>query len=287
MHPDDAEWALRPLILEVEFDGRRTVWCPVGDFFGSGYRWVPFSARFREVSADGTLACHRVMPFRESATVRLRNLSDRPVRILDAAVQTGPWEWDERSLLFHASWAPYPLIDTATFVHGGRDFNYAVIHGVGKYVGDTLALFNAGPRKAVKGLAWWGEGDEKIYVDGSEFPDHFGTGTEDYYGYAWCRPEPFASAFNAQPCGEGNLEPGYTVNSRWRVLDAIPFRHSLRVDMEVQGLKPVLLQYAAAAFWYARPGAVSLVLPEAEEAARPTPLRKEDLLRLGEHEETP
>ena len=39
---------------------------------------------------------------------------------------------------------------------------------------------------------WWGEGDEKIYVDGEDFPSHFGTGTEDYYGYAWCRPEEFA-----------------------------------------------------------------------------------------------
>ena len=36
--------------------------------------------------------------------------------------------------------------------------------------------------------AWWGEGDEKVFVDGEKFPSHFGTGTEDYYGYAWCWP---------------------------------------------------------------------------------------------------
>ena len=36
-----------------------------------------------------------------------------------------------------------------------------------------------------------GEGDEKVYVDGETFPSHFGTGTEDYYGYAWGRYEPW------------------------------------------------------------------------------------------------
>ena len=25
---------------------------------------------------------------------------------------------------------------------------------------------------------WWGEGDEKVYIDGEEFPSIFGTGTE-------------------------------------------------------------------------------------------------------------
>jgi hypothetical protein len=32
---------------------------------------------------------------------------------------------------------------------------------------------------------WWGEGDEKIWVDGEAFPSIFGTGTEDYYAYSW------------------------------------------------------------------------------------------------------
>lgn len=32
---------------------------------------------------------------------------------------------------------------------------------------------------------WWGEGDEKLFVDGEKFPSTFGTGSEDYVGYAW------------------------------------------------------------------------------------------------------
>ena len=58
------------------------------------------------------------------------------------------------------------------------DWNYITIDGQGVYAGDTLAVMN--PE-----ADWWGEGDEKIWVDGEEFRSHFGTGTEDYYGYAY------------------------------------------------------------------------------------------------------
>ena len=39
------------------------------------------------------------------------------------------------------------------------------------FVGDTFTLVTHHQK-------WWGEGDEKIYVDGEKFPSHFGTGTE-------------------------------------------------------------------------------------------------------------
>ena len=41
---------------------------------------------------------------------------------------------------------------------------------------------------------WWGEGDEKFFVDGEKFPSTFGTGSEDYFGYAWCHPGPVPAA---------------------------------------------------------------------------------------------
>ena len=33
--------------------------------------------------------------------------------------------------------------------------------------------------------AWFGEGDEKIYIDGETRPSIWGTGTEDYFLSAW------------------------------------------------------------------------------------------------------
>ena len=84
---------------------------------------------------------------------------------------------------------------------GAFDVNYVEVDGKGVYVGDTLTIFNGTD-------AWWGEGDEKIFVDNEAFPSHVGTGTEDYYGYAWCRPEYFQSPFHAQPIGCGKLHAG-------------------------------------------------------------------------------
>ena len=96
------------------------------------------------------------------------------------------------------------------------DWNYIQTTGQGVYMGDTLCVVN--PVKA-----WWGEGDEKIYVDGETFPSHFGTGTEDYYGYAWCTPEFFESPFHAQPRAQGPANFGHVTNTRVRLLDGIPF----------------------------------------------------------------
>ncbi|MFM7137323.1 MAG: DUF2961 domain-containing protein, partial [Planctomycetota bacterium] len=46
-----------------------------------------------------------------------------------------------------------------------RNWNYGTIAGKGVYVGDSLSLYN---RPATQGSLgpWWGEGDEKIFVDG-------------------------------------------------------------------------------------------------------------------------
>ena len=104
--------------------------------------------------------------------------------------------------------------------------------------------------------AWYGEGDERIYVDGERFPSHIGTGTEDYYGYAWGMANYFSSPFLCMPRrdGEGRDDwSGYTTTSRVRLLDGIPFRKSLRHDMEIWNWADTKVDYAVGTFWYARP----------------------------------
>ena len=112
----------------------------------------------------------------------------------------------------------------------------------------------------------------------SHFPSHIGTGTEDYYGYAWCRPEYFASPFHAQPTGAGNLTAGFSVNSRYRALDAIPFTTSLKFDMELWHWADTIVNYAPATFWYARPGAAGNVPPDPETAAKPVAMKRTDVV---------
>jgi hypothetical protein len=105
-----------------------------------------------------------------------------------------------------------------------------------------------------------------------------GTGTEDYYGYAWCRPESFESPFHAQPCGAGNLAVGFSVNSRYRILDALPFTKQIRFDMELWHWRSTRMNYAPAVFWYARPGATCNVEPNPETAKLPVAKKLTDVV---------
>jgi hypothetical protein len=131
---------------------------------------------------------------------------------------------------------------------------------------------------------WWGEGDEKIYVDGAwdkGFPTHFGTGTEDYYGWAGgvvpTRHDEFHQPFlaNVRVGGvDGNRTRGFNICTRTRSLDAIPFTERLCFDMEAspgtgQRRPTDFLGYSAVTFWYARPGATHNRPPLPEAAARP------------------
>ncbi len=250
--------ALRQLVLSAEFDGESTIWCPVGDFFGSGIGVNPFSDWYRSVSSDGgaTLTARWIMPYQKSAALHLTNFGDEKI-IVQLNAATEPWTWDHRSMHFHARWRQEDPIATRPM----HDWNYINIKGQGVYVGDSLAVAN--PVEA-----WWGEGDEKIYVDGEVFPSHFGTGSEDYYGYAWCCPETFAGPFHAQPRCDGPGNYGHTSVSRVRLLDGIPFRKSLNFDMEVWHWADCQEGYAAATFFYARPGAFDNRPAQPEEAMR-------------------
>ena len=253
--------ALRSTVLEVSFDGERTIWAPVGDFFGTGYQIRPSNNWYTTVDESGLLTCRWMMPFEESATIKLHNLGQQEVNIALGEVSVIDWKWDERSMHFGAAWQQYTNISSKP----DRDLNYVILEGKGVYVGDALTLFDTSPK-------WWGEGDEKIFVDDDVFPSHFGTGSEDYYGYAWCLGATFSTPFVAQPDGSGNETVGYTINARYRLLDGIPFNKKLRFDMEMQHWTQSQLNYAPTVYWYARPGIKSNIAPAIESAKYPVVL---------------
>ncbi|MDY7107047.1 MAG: glycoside hydrolase family 172 protein [Planctomycetota bacterium] len=232
--------ALRGCLLVAEFDGRQTVYCPVGDFFGSApdvnaYRSWPVT-----VDEKGMMTARWCMPFAESATIRLVNRSDQIIA-LSGSIGYGDYEWTDRSMHFHAAWRQEGPIDTRP----RRDFNYATIEGRGVWVGDALHVANPV-------VGWWGEGDEKIYIDGETFPSHFGTGTEDYYGYAWCNTALFQAPQHNQTRCDGPRNFGYTSVNRFRLLDTIPFTESLKVDMEVWHWSETTMHYAVTDYFYGR-----------------------------------
>jgi hypothetical protein len=243
---DDYKQALRSTVIEIKFDGMSKVWAPVGDFFCTGYALTSeFNTRYHKVTFDGRMLSRWIMPFQKKAEIIIHNHGKLPVTIKELVATYSPWKWDNRTLYFNANWHSYSKIPSQP----KRDLNYLQIEGKGKYVGDSLAIFN----NAVKGgnQPWWGEGDEKIYIDGETFPSHFGTGTEDYYAYAWVGCALFAQPFLGQPIAHGNRGVGLTVNSRWRALDPITFKKSLKLDMELwHWVNGCDVDYAPTTFWY-------------------------------------
>jgi hypothetical protein len=251
---DSAAETLRSLVLIGTFDGaaRPQIWCPVGDFFASSpgvnpYRSLPFDVTISDDSKSVELEVWWPMPFEKSAKVELLYTGKRPQVWADMHVMVGKYEWTDRSMHFHAKWRTSDM-KTRPF----RDWTYCDLKGKGVFVGDMLSVMNPVS-------AWWGEGDEKIYVDGEKFPSWFGTGSEDYYAYAWSDPTPFQHAYHNQTRCDGkgtNGTRGLTSVNRFHVLDCIPFEKSFRFDMEVWHWDPkVTVNYTAVSYWYARPDA--------------------------------
>lgn len=252
--------ALRSTVIRARFDGEETVWCPVGDFSGVGVGGGELRGWYRTVTPDGTMTCRWTMPYAKTASLTLQNLGAAPVAAsLHATV--GPWAWDDRSMHFHASWRQEAGLPTAE----PRDVNLLRADGRGVLVGDTLAVFNSLPR-------WYGEGDEKIYVDGESFPSTIGTGTEDYYNASWAPVVPFQMPFSSAPAAGPSGSLGHNTFTRTRNLDGIPFRKSLRFDMElIHWEKDARVDLAAATYWYAALGGHAADAASPAEATRPVP----------------
>ena len=239
---DREEPALRATTVTMTFDGEATVLAPLGDFFGSAPGVNPYESLPFSVTRDGRMECRWVMPFQRSAQITLTNHGKTPVP-LGGTVVSAPYTWGDASLLFHAKWRISNDLPTEPM----SDWNYLTATGRGVFAGVAFAIDN--PNRS-----WWGEGDEKIYVDGESFPSTFGTGTEDYYGYAWCYPIPFTHAYHAQPRCDGPHNFGRTSVNRFHILDRIPFTTAFRFDMEISHWKKCLINAAVTDYWYARPG---------------------------------
>jgi len=253
---DDIGQAMRLVVISISFDGKERVLAPVGGFFGCGPGLNPFRGWWRQVQADGWVTCWWPMPFKGNAVMKIVNHGDRDVSVQLGDIGVSAWKWTDRTMYFNSSWRSENHMDTGNVV----DWNYLTVEGQGVYVGDTLALFNKAVLPHPSGTGtWWGEGDEKVFVDNEPFPSSFGTGTEDYYGYAWGVGGTFEAPFHSMPRGEANgnyTKPGHTTNTRVRSLDRIPFKRHLQFDMELLHWQKIArVDYAATTYWYAMDGA--------------------------------
>ena len=267
VHAEDSSLyaqTMREVIFVATFDNKQTVWVPLSDFSGGGMGAPYVDSWFLSSDGNGKVTSRWLMPYKQSASVQLLNISAHAIEA-GITARIAPLKWDDRSLYFHASWRQ----EDSIYIHNNPEeadkcieWNFATIQGKGVYKGDLLSLFNHAPR-------WYGEGDEKIWIDDDLFPSHFGTGTEDYYNSSWAPVVPFHTPFGGAPRADMESSHGYNAFFRTRNLDGIPFKKEFKFDIEMLGWDSGYVDYATTIYWYGDYQAKAIGTSGIEEAQRP------------------
>lgn len=246
------ERALRAVTVSMTWDDEAepAVWAPLGDFFGTGpginlYKTLPMG-----MTTEGFYS-YWYMPFTKKAVVEMANDGAVPVKVT-CSFTHAPLPKGNHGR-FHAKWHRAVLMPE----EASRDKDWRILKATqrGRFLGVALNVWN--PRGD-----WWGEGDEKFYVDGEKFPSTFGTGSEDYFGYAWSSGKLFQQALHSQSRNDGQDNRGHLSVNRWHIADNVPFQASFEADIEkyFANARPTL--YDGVAYWYQMPGAPDLYKPQ-------------------------
>ncbi len=235
-------FARRKVLLQIFWDGaeKAAVEAPIGDFFGDAWEEAEYKSLPMGITADLNY-CYWRMPFQKSARIVATNQGEAPADLKFKAAWS-PGSPSANAAYFHARWRRDPI---------SKDFDYPLLEctGKGRFVG--AALF---PDNLHGG--WWGEGDEKVYVDGEKFPSTFGTGSEDYFGDAWgirTFVNPYHGCVTKEEWNSGRAQSVY----RWHIADDIPFNQSYRMTIEnytAQEKDRQKNDYSSMAYWYQAPG---------------------------------
>ena len=163
---------LRQLVFRIYWDGaaRPAVECPLGDFFGLGFgRYVEYRSAPISIGGVKAMNCYWPMPFAKGARLTMTNEGSEPVHScyfnIDYRLDDEPAA-DVR--YFHTQYRQ------AFPVPKGQDYTIVDTAGRGHFVGTFLSVM-------ANSDGWWGEGNDKFYVDGAAKPTIEGTGSEDYF----------------------------------------------------------------------------------------------------------
>jgi len=147
------------LVIRMYWDGapQPAVESPVGDFFAAGFgQRAAINSMPVMVEGGDAYNCFWLMPFYQSARIEIENQSEKPSGSfyfqVDYALEDS---LPPKTPYFCAQYRQeFP-------VASGRDYLILDAEGEGHYVGTVLSGRARSPM-------WFGEGDEKFYVDGDK-----------------------------------------------------------------------------------------------------------------------
>jgi hypothetical protein len=243
---------LQELVLRIYWDGadKPAVECPLGDFYGLGFgKYVEYKSAPIAIGGIKALNCYWPMPFSKGARLTMTNEGSQPVGAcyfnIDYRLDDEP---RPNQRYFHTQYRQaYPAPK-------GEDYLLLETRGSGHYVGCFLSVM-------ANSDGWWGEGNDKFYVDGAVKPTIEGTGSEDYFCGAWDFQHAFWNPYNGVPLYDNKSKGGEKrgiLNTcyRWHLLDPVPFKDSLRFTIEHgssgpnDDRKPLRNHYASVAYYY-------------------------------------
>jgi hypothetical protein len=240
--------------LQISFDGHRTVDAPLGEFFGSGLGEYPVHSLFFAMDPDGWYSAWWPMPFAEDATVRLVNNSGQAIDDITAEVTWAPDPSWASALAPHGTAGYFTARAAEGDTEPGKDWVFADVSGRGKFVGvsDTMrGEITSGNTRAYL------EGDERVYVDGSDSPALHGTGTEDFYESGWYFNRGTYSGLFTGNAGHEVSAYGcdHECDSAYRLMitDAVPYRSAVRFSIEHGPGDDAPAVYSSTAFMYTQP----------------------------------
>jgi hypothetical protein len=242
--------AYRETVLRIYWDDEPTpsVETPLGDFFanGHGLRYNVNSLPVA-VNPSGGFNAYWPMPFSRRAKITIESLHPHPIEGFFYQITYTLTDVPENAARFHAQFRR-----SLTTREVPEHIILDGITGQGHYVGTFLAW-------SQMSNGWWGEGEIKFFMDGDgEYPTICGTGTEDYFGGAWCFDgQTYSTPFLGYPLyrkSEGEM-PRHGLY-RWHVMDPIRFRANLKVTIQALGwwphgkFQPLTDDIASVGYWY-------------------------------------
>ncbi len=214
------------ILLRVFYDGQESpaIEVPLGDFFANCFGRRTEVISVPVVVEDGdSYNCFWRMPFRKSIRIEVLNQSQQSLNLLYYNI-----DWIKQDSLSADTPYFYARYHQEYPVESGQDYLILDTQGKGHYVGTVLSVRTRSP-------SWFGEGDEKIYIDGEEKASIWGTGTEDYFLSAWGLKTTSTPYFGTPYFDQWGIVGGHTAAYRWHIQDPIVFNTSIKVTIEHWG----------------------------------------------------
>jgi hypothetical protein len=231
---------LRRILLRMYWDDEElpSVETPIGDFFGTGFQYKHFTARYIGMSSGGYY-CYFPMPFNKSARIEVVNETGQEIYAFYYHIDHYQLNeaLPENVGYFHAWWNRDIRTD--------YDSNYTILNtgGQGHVVGVNMNM------QSYDGSLLYLEGDEMVWVDGDRYPSIYGTGTEDYFTSGWYfNTGEFTAPYHGLILK--NDKNGRIAAYRHHIPAPITFHDTILFTIEHGHNNDIVADYSSLVYWY-------------------------------------